>query len=441
MILVRDAAGTRAIGDQVRSVQTVVLMVVLIALVAGALPAAAQPPPPPPNPSDQELDASGETVARRAEEVGRLSTRVAELDRQAAEAQAPLAARREEAYQRLLALQAARTAADEAARRAADARVGVTAAGAAIDAARERMDAFVAVTYQQTLDLGPLGLLTEAVNPEDLLARAEFTELVAQEQLRALDGLWRAEIEKVNAESAARAAEEEALARAASAEQARTEADSAVAAAGTAAGEQEAALQALTEQRRVVEQQLDAARLADIGLRGQRERFVDYQRRVAAEQEERRRAAAAAAEPSEPGPPPEIDRAAAQLGPQYECRSRTPRWGPVKPWVSEAGQLLRCRFGVRTVGGVGPRPNPSDHPSGLALDFMVDRPTGDALADCAVRNADRLAVKYVIYRQRINTGSGWTPMEDRGSPVANHMEHVHVSFRSAPGRTAGALPC
>ena len=141
-------------------------------------------------------------------------------------------------------------------------------------------------------------------------------------------------------------------------------------------------------------------------------------------------------------PARKLDDALTGLGPQYQCRGgNTPRWGPVKPWVSAAGQLLRCRFGIKSVGGVGPRPNVSDHPLGLALDFFVNRETGDALADCALRNQDRLAIKYVIFRQRINSGSGWRMMADRGSPVANHMEHVHISFRSAPGGSLAAVRC
>jgi hypothetical protein len=34
----------------------------------------------------------------------------------------------------------------------------------------------------------------------------------------------------------------------------------------------------------------------------------------------------------------------------------------------------------------------------------------------------------VIWRQRINSGTGWRAMEDRGSITQNHYDHVHVSF-------------
>ena len=40
----------------------------------------------------------------------------------------------------------------------------------------------------------------------------------------------------------------------------------------------------------------------------------------------------------------------------------------------------------------------------------------------------------MIWRQRINFGSGWQLMEDRGGVTANHYDHVHVSFGSSAGR-------
>lgn len=76
---------------------------------------------------------------------------------------------------------------------------------------------------------------------------------------------------------------------------------------------------------------------------------------------------------------------------------------------------------------------PSDHPRGLALDFKVDKKTGDTLAACALENRDRLAVKYVIWQQQISYGNGWKLMDDRGSPTANHMGHVHISFEDRAG--------
>lgn len=103
----------------------------------------------------------------------------------------------------------------------------------------------------------------------------------------------------------------------------------------------------------------------------------------------------------------------------------------VKSWVSTAGTELRCIFGVGTVGGLGGRPNVSDHPRGLAVDFMTaGGVAGDQLADYALRYKDNLKIKYVIWKQRINygDGGGWHGMPNRGSATANHFDHVHISF-------------
>lgn len=116
-----------------------------------------------------------------------------------------------------------------------------------------------------------------------------------------------------------------------------------------------------------------------------------------------------------------------------DCGLDTGQLGAVKDYVREAAEFLGCLFGEPTMHGVAGRAGTSDHPSGKAIDFMVDRATGDRLAACALRNQDSLGISYVIWEQRINHGSGWEPMEDRGGATANHFDHVHVSFDSAGG--------
>lgn len=116
-----------------------------------------------------------------------------------------------------------------------------------------------------------------------------------------------------------------------------------------------------------------------------------------------------------------------------DCGLNTGQLGAVKDYVREAAEFLGCIFEVSTMHGVAGRAGTSDHPSGKALDFMVDRATGDELAACALRNMDSLGISYVIWEQRINHGSGWEPMEDRGGVTANHFDHVHISFDSASG--------
>lgn len=101
-----------------------------------------------------------------------------------------------------------------------------------------------------------------------------------------------------------------------------------------------------------------------------------------------------------------------------------------KPHVAQVGNHVKNKFDIDTVGGKAGRSGTSDHPSGLALDFMVDSSTGDDVAQYVLDNQDKFGVKYVIWEQRYNAGSGWSTMEDRGGATANHMDHVHVSFDS-----------
>jgi hypothetical protein len=120
------------------------------------------------------------------------------------------------------------------------------------------------------------------------------------------------------------------------------------------------------------------------------------------------------------------------------CGLNESQLGRVKPQARAGAEFLGCAFGEPTVLGVAGRANASDHPRGLAVDFMVDRATGDKLAACALRDREALGISYVIWRQRIDTGSGFRAMPDRGSPTANHFDHVHVSFEPgvAPGDPA-----
>ena len=61
------------------------------------------------------------------------------------------------------------------------------------------------------------------------------------------------------------------------------------------------------------------------------------------------------------------------------------------------------------------------------LESGARQPTERAIAHLAAQ----LGISQVIWRQHIWTvqmaGSGWRSMDDRGSPTANHMDHVHVT--------------
>ena len=91
---------------------------------------------------------------------------------------------------------------------------------------------------------------------------------------------------------------------------------------------------------------------------------------------------------------------------------------------------VRSFLGVRSSSGF--------HGEGRALDCMIsDSSVGWDLAKWVRANARSLGVMEVIYRQQIWTvqrsSEGWRSMSDRGSPTANHMDHVHVSVYGNSG--------
>ncbi len=112
------------------------------------------------------------------------------------------------------------------------------------------------------------------------------------------------------------------------------------------------------------------------------------------------------------------EQAESSLAPPIGVSCASSGFGGVASHVAQAGHLLEEMFGVEDVIGVASRPgNPtSDHPRGYALDFMVDRSTGDALAAYAEENSEALGVSYVLWR------------------VADHYDHVHISFEDDGGR-------
>lgn len=104
--------------------------------------------------------------------------------------------------------------------------------------------------------------------------------------------------------------------------------------------------------------------------------------------------------------------------------------GNVRPHVRACAEEVGKKFRISVIHGVGMRDGKSDHPKGLALDFMCGKATGDAVASFLQANANRYGIKYIIWWQRIwEFGKdGWRPMKDRGGDTLNHKDHVHVSF-------------
>ncbi len=122
-----------------------------------------------------------------------------------------------------------------------------------------------------------------------------------------------------------------------------------------------------------------------------------------------------------------------------EC---APTGSPVEAGLQpDTLRVLRClvaHFGMHDLSGVREDPYP-DHPSGRALDFMVGADAagqrdGDAVVAYLQDNADAFGIEYLIWRQRIWRDGQWAPMADRGSPTANHMDHVHITTKGNSGQ-------
>ncbi|GAA4554018.1 hypothetical protein [Pseudonocardia xishanensis] len=118
---------------------------------------------------------------------------------------------------------------------------------------------------------------------------------------------------------------------------------------------------------------------------------------------------------------------------RVNCAADLSAIGAVKPHVREAARFLSCLFDEPDLIGVAGRGRVSDHPTGLALDLMTSGAEGDRIAACALANRAALGVSYVIWEQRINYGSGWERMENRGGVTENHFDHVHISFERGAG--------
>ncbi|SCL38198.1 hypothetical protein GA0070624_6131 [Micromonospora rhizosphaerae] len=118
----------------------------------------------------------------------------------------------------------------------------------------------------------------------------------------------------------------------------------------------------------------------------------------------------------------------------------TPADGCITPRMLHALQEAKAAGFTRYVSCYRPSGS-GEHPKGRACDFAAqqdgfggvasggDRTYGDNLAAYFVRNADPLAVLYVIWFKQIwLPSSGWKAYSGgNGDPSSDHTNHVHVS--------------
>lgn len=101
--------------------------------------------------------------------------------------------------------------------------------------------------------------------------------------------------------------------------------------------------------------------------------------------------------------------------------------------VAAAADYWGSKYGIHTIYGLGPGSVPgSDHPHGLALDYMINNlknghNVGQGLANSIISAYRQWNVKYVIWNRYIWSPSrGWR----RYHGPSPHTDHVHVSFNS-----------
>lgn len=105
--------------------------------------------------------------------------------------------------------------------------------------------------------------------------------------------------------------------------------------------------------------------------------------------------------------------------------------------VTARGAAMARALGFEgAIGGLGHRPTPTDHSTGLAMDLMTygDVASGEALAQFFRENHEALGVTYVIFNGRICSARQdweWRPYSHpagRTDATAMHLDHVHISF-------------
>ena len=116
----------------------------------------------------------------------------------------------------------------------------------------------------------------------------------------------------------------------------------------------------------------------------------------------------------------------------------------LKPVARTGLRVIAATFPqIKSMGGRGSRPvATSDHPKGLAVDFMIPRwntAAGNAfgwrVAHFVQANAGKLGVKYIIFdakKWNPAVSNAWRPyvhQNGNSNPTLAHRDHVHVSFK------------
>jgi len=250
-------------------------------------------PPPPPNPSDSEIEQGRETVQGKADEVGDLVNRLASAEAELTDLKDQVARKLEHAKKAMVDLRRARKEAQQAKKEAADTEDAVESASERVRRAQEKLDEFVAGSYQQGSRIGSVSAYLGSEDATELLERAQLLESLAGSGIDALENMQQAQTVKANKESAAREALREAKQKRSAAEQAKQDAEAAKQAAIEAREQQADRIEDLEDKKASIEDELATAREHVGSLEAQREEYEDWQERKRAEERSRRTAARA----------------------------------------------------------------------------------------------------------------------------------------------------
>lgn len=390
------------------------VLVAVLALAVAPVTGAAQTPPPPPNPSGEELEAGQDGAAAAAREVGALANRVAEAGAALDAAQAELARTYEAATQAMRERDAARAVADAAQAVADSTRAQAQTAGVEVREAQRQLDTFVAASYRQGSLVGSVAGFLGADDPEDLLARAEFLGAVGSARLDALEDLRRARIDKVNQDSAARAALAEARERERAAAAAKVASDTAydTAVAAEAAAERRNA--ELLARKAELERELDVAQRVLAELEGRRRTYEEWQ--------QARRAAEAAAEAASAEPPASPSPVVGAPGPSGVAAPTSgtitstfgPRWGSIHYGLDIANSI-----GTPIVSAMDGRVISAGPASGFGLWVRVRHDDG------TITVYGHINEYLVSVGERVEVGEQIATIGNRGQSTGPHL-HFEV---------------
>lgn len=120
----------------------------------------------------------------------------------------------------------------------------------------------------------------------------------------------------------------------------------------------------------------------------------------------------------------------ADLATGSRAPSGTYKLGLVLPHVSNVAYEVGGLFKIKTIGGWRATDPFPDHPSGRALDFMINNianghATGEALAQHLIANAEKYRVDYIIWNKR-----SWNSRRKSWATYGGsnpHTDHVHLT--------------